>query len=113
MIPVHRVTLSSGKTVLIREFTMKHQELAIKATGNRAGGNELLQKYYMQAELTKQLIVQINDKDVDKVAMEDVTSLFTPVEYNQIQLAVQQISGLGEDIQTPKLEIITDFSGSK
>lgn len=113
VITVHKVTLSTGKSVLLREFKMKQQELAIKATGNRAGSNEMLQKYYMQLELIKQLIVQVNDKDVDKNALEDLDNLFSPVEYNQIQQAVQQISGMGEENLTPKLEIITDYSGSK
>lgn len=110
---VYKVTLSSSKVVLLREFKMYHQELAIKAAGNRAGSNQTLQQFYMMQEIIKALVVQVDGADVDKNKIENLDNYFSVGEIAQIQNFLKQVGGLDEGSQTvPGFELVK-ISGSK
>lgn len=102
---VHKVVLSSGKEVLMRDMKIKYQNLALKAVGSKAGDNNSLLGSMMQQELVKILIVQVDGQAVDPKAMEDLDSLFSYQEYLQIVSFVGQLMG-GNSLGEFKNEIV-------
>ena len=108
---VNKAVLSTGKVVLLRNFRIKHLELALKAVGNRAGKNEALHGMLASSELVKLLVVNIDGKDVNPREMEDLDSVFTMEEYGQIQSVVQQLRGGGggeeQEVFRPKVETVS------
>lgn len=98
-----KVTLGSGKVVHLREYKIKHQELATKAVGNRAGDNKWLFSSMLQKELIKLLIFAVNEKEVSAKDVEDLDSLFTPKEYKQLTLVVLKMAGEDEEMGEPQL----------
>jgi hypothetical protein len=106
---VHKVTLSTGKVVLVRQPKISTFELACKAVGKRAEGNTLLQGAIVSKEVVKLLIAQIDDKPVSHNDLHDLDKVFSPLEYRQLQKVVQQLSGDDEGDNDPKIE--TAISG--
>lgn len=107
---VHKVTLSSGKVVLVREMKIKYQDLAMKAVGKKADDNQMLFASLMQKELMKILILQIEGKTIDKAEIENLDDLFSFQEYTQMSQFMNQVMGGGSlgEFQT---EIV--LTGSK
>lgn len=103
---VHKVKLSTGKEVVLGEFKIRTQELAIKAVGNKAGGNEALRDLYVSQELVKLLLLEVDGQPVDKHRIEDLDSLFNLREFKQVQQSIQRISGMDEEAD-PNVEIVT------
>ena len=103
---VVKVTLSSGKVVLLREMKMKYQTLAIKAVGSKAGDNTALLGLLSQQEVLKQLIVQIDGKTMTAKTMESLDELFSYQDIVQLMNVLGKISGgdMGE-IQTENVII--------
>lgn len=91
--PAHKVTLSSKKVVLIRELKIKHQTLASKAVGNRAGDNSLLMGTLMSQELLKILLISIDNVPVEPAQLEDLDGMFTFVEYQQVTKFIGRLMG--------------------
>jgi hypothetical protein len=106
-----RVTLGTGKTVLLREMKIKHQELAATAAAPRAGDNPMLLAVFMQKELVKILIYAVDDKPVKASDLERLDDLFTIKEYKQVLQAVQQM--MGDDGDMGKLQVEHVVSGVK
>lgn len=90
--PVHKVTLSSGKIVFLRDPKIKHQELAVRAVGNKAS-NQIETALLMQKELVKILVVQINEKAPTPQELEDLDALFSIAEYMQVNQVISQLMG--------------------
>lgn len=89
----HKVVLSTGREVLLREMKIKHQVLASKAIGNRAGDNQLLMATLMQCELLKLLIIEVDGKAPSSTEREDLDSLFSYPEFQQLQKVVGHLMG--------------------
>ena len=107
---VNKVTLSSGKVVLLRDFKIKHYELAVKVAGQKAGNNQMLAAWLMQQELLKMLIVKINDEDIKKTDIESLDNILTAKEHAQLSKVVQQLISEGDegsDAEGPKLEVVS------
>lgn len=90
---VHKITLSTGKVVLLREMKIKYQELAIKAVGNKAGDNQMLFASMVQKELLKILIFQINESKVGDIELADLDKVFSFGEFSQVNRAVEKVVG--------------------
>lgn len=107
---VHKITLGTGKVVLVRDMTLKHQELAMKAVGDKAGENKFLFVALMQRELIKVLIHSVG-KDADSVApvnpieLESLDRLFTVREFTQLGQVIDQLMG-GNDLGEFQTEIV-------
>jgi len=104
---VFKVTLGTGKVVLIRELQIKHQELAAKAAAPSAGDNAMLLAMAMQKEIIKMLLVEIDGKALSANEKENLDKLFTYKEYQQIQKVVQEIGGGSDDMGNFQMEILT------
>jgi len=109
---VHKVTLSSGKVVLLKEMQMKYEEMATQIASSKAGDNLNMTAYYMQAELLKLLIAgysktkEADPKPVSANEMEDLNSLFSYQDISQLRKVVAKL--LGEDsAKEPEIETIS------
>lgn len=108
---VHKVTLSSGKVVLVRDPKIKHQTLAAKAAAPKAGDNNTLLAMYIQQELVKILVAEIDGKAPSLQAMEDLDSIFSVKEYAEMGQVLGKLAGV--DDQMGKFQIETATSGNK
>jgi hypothetical protein len=102
---VFKVTLGSGKVVILRELKIQHQELAAKAAAPRAGDNAMLLAMAMQKEIIKMLLVEIDGHVLSANEKENLDKILSYKEYNQIQKVVQQISG-SDDMGNESMEIV-------
>jgi hypothetical protein len=106
---VHKVVLGSGKEVLLRDFKIKHQEMAIQAVAKRAGDNQLVLGALMQGELIKILVVQVDGKDMRPMELENLDNIFSYQEYSQLCKALAKVMGVddGEDfLQKCQIEVV-------
>jgi hypothetical protein len=101
-----KVTLSSGKVVILREMTMEDQENAAASISSTA--NQIVSGIKMQKELLKLLILEIDGKPVSATDKEKINSLFKVKEFNQLTSYLKQEMG---DEELPKLETL--ISGDK
>jgi hypothetical protein len=108
---VHRVVLSTKKVVMLRDYKLKHNELAMRAVGNRAKDNQQLQGYLVQNELVKILLAEVDGKKPDAAEREDLDKLFTPTEFRQVLKAIEKITGGDEADVDPTIEVVS--SGDK
>ena len=110
---VNKVTLSSGKIVLVREMKIRDQDLAAKAASSRVGDdNKIAIALAMQKELLKLLIVQIGDKKVRPIEMENLDDVFTYQEFRQLTQVLDQLTGGAADMGNAKIEFVSSGSTS-
>jgi hypothetical protein len=102
---VHKVVLSSGKEVLLRDMKIKDQELAAQAAGQRAGENQMAMAMGMQQELIKLLLVQVDGKDIPAPERENLDSLFSYQEYQQVSQVLSKLMGT-EDVGKFQMELV-------
>lgn len=110
----YKIVLYSGKTVLLREFTIKMQELAVQACSKRANGDQLLLSSLMQTEFLKLSLVSINDKEIKGAELENLDALFNYKEFRQVSMVIQKIAGVDEAEEGDvlgKLEVV-NFGGT-
>lgn len=105
-----KVTLSTGKVVLLRSLKIAHFELAIKAVGNRGKGNDMLQQVMTNKELAKILLYSIDGKVMAGADSEDLDAIFSIAEYQQVQRVIGEmagaVSGEGGVDFSPKIESV-------
>jgi hypothetical protein len=105
LLNVYKVTLGTGREVILREMKIKHQELAAKAVGSKAGDNQMLFVTMMQKELLKILLVEVDGKAVTGIQLEDLDSLFTYQEYGQLSRVMGKIMGDESDMGKFQIEL--------
>jgi hypothetical protein len=99
MLAVHKVTLATGKVVLICEPKMRHMKLAEKlANGNMTG-------LVFQEELLKQLIQKVDEQEIKKPDLLDLDELFSLAEIMQLYSFLGKLLG-GGTIQETQSELI-------
>ncbi len=107
VLEVHKVVLSTKKTVVMRDLKIKHQELAAMAAGNRAKGNAYLHALLLQKEILKQIIVEIDGKPLKGIQLEDLDALFTFAEYTQLNKFLMKMMEAGEGEGEYQAELVT------
>lgn len=103
---VIRVTLQTGKVVLLREMQMKYEDLAMRAVGDRAGKNEMLMGKMMQDELMKILIVDVDGKKLTQQELEKLDSVFKYPEIISLRKVMSKLMGV-EETNDPKFELVS------
>jgi len=106
-IMVTKVTLTSGKSVLVKEATVEDMEVATQIAGKIAGDNKAHLGMVIQKELLKRLIVQIDEKILGMSDKERITSMFSLKEYGQISGVVGEIAGMDDSEGKPQTELVT------
>lgn len=106
-----KVTLSTGKVVILRELKISHTELAAQEVAPRANGDANVLQLLMQKALLKNLLIQVDGKDLSAAEREDMDELFSIGEYSQLLKVVQKVSGGDESGKEARLEVVN--SGDK
>ena len=102
---VHKVTLTGGKVVLIRDMQVRDEEIAAQAVQQRAGDNMGTLAIMMQNEIVKNLIMTINDKPVSAIDRESLDKLLSYAEFSQLRKFVGKMMGAGSE--DPKSEFVS------
>ena len=102
---VHKVVLSSGKEVLLKEMKIKYQNLALKAVGNKAGENKALLASMMGQELLKILIFQIDGVAPGPKELENLDDIFSFQDFQEITGVIGKIMG-GDEMGELQTEIV-------
>jgi hypothetical protein len=105
----YQIELSTGKKIVLREFKIKHKNLAAKAASKQGVDGQAFEAV-IQDEILKLLIVNIDGQKVEPSKLEDLDSLFDYSEYQQLMLVIKDM--LGIDVGKPKVTILSD-SGDK
>lgn len=91
---VSKFTLTGGKEVYFREPKISDTDYAAQVAGKQAGpDNQAHLGVLLQKEIVKLLLVRINTKDISVQEKQDIDKLFTYKEYNEVQKAVQMLTG--------------------
>lgn len=103
---VYKVTLGTGKVVLLREMKVRYEDLAIQAAGGKSGKNEMLAQKRVGDEILRLLIVEVDGEKPSKDALEQLDKLFSYKELGQLRKVVGQIAGDSEgELEEPKVEM--------
>lgn len=90
---VYKFTLNTGKVIYLREPEIGDTEHATKIAGKEAGPeNAAHLAVLFQREMTKLLLVQIDDKKLSLQEKQQINSLFTFREYKQVTAAVKKVA---------------------
>jgi hypothetical protein len=103
---VAKVTLSSGKIVLLRELRITDTEVAAQKVASRSQGDGNVLQVLMQKALLQLVLVQIDGKPVSETDKEDMNSLFNLQEYTQLLKVLQKMSGGDEMGKEVKIETV-------
>jgi hypothetical protein len=99
-INAHKVTLSTGKVVILRDPQINDQETAMQVAAPRAKDNPMLMVSFAQKEMLKLLILEVDGKAPSKIELEQLGKMFTLPEYNQLQAYLGKMAagdaGMGE-----------------
>lgn len=101
---VNKVTLDSGKVVLLRNLEIRHYRQAAEAAAHRANNNNLIFNLYVQDEILKLLMISIDGKSLTDLEKESFDKLFTAKDYNQLMLIIAEIIGKAN---RPKVELVS------
>jgi hypothetical protein len=93
MVNAHKVTLGSGKVVVLRDPEINDQETAMQIAAPRAKDNPMLMVTLAQKEMLKLLILEIDGKQPSKIELEQLGKLFSLGEYNQLSQFVGKMAG--------------------
>jgi len=104
---VTKVTLSTGKVILLKEPTVDDMEVAGQLAGKIAGDNQAQLGMALQKELLKRILVQINEKKLGLADKEGINSLFSLREYSQTMKVVKELTGMDEAEGKPQMEVVT------
>jgi len=109
---VHKVTLSSNKEVILRDFKIKHQEMAMQNVAKKAGDSALLMGGLLQSELLRLLIVQIDGKPVRGIELENLDNLFSYQEYMQLLMVMKKLMGTEDNDELGKFQLeVVNYGG--
>lgn len=92
-----RITLSTGKIVLIRVLQIKHMEQAEQLAGAIAGMKFI-------KEMIKLLVVKIDDKMIKPAQLENLDALFSIKEYMEVTQVVGNF--IGAETKAPQVETV-------
>ena len=91
---VTKFTLNTKKVVYFREPEIGDSEHAMRIAGKDAGPeNQGLLSVLFQKEMTKLLLVKVDDKTLSLTEKQNLKALFTFREWSQVQKAVQAVVG--------------------
>lgn len=113
---VHKFTLTTGKTLVLREPEIADLEFSAQVTGTKAKDNQLHAQVLIQKELFRLLLVEVDGKKLSAIEKERLFSrgdkTFSLVEYSQGLKAVQMITGTDAEVGNPTVEVMVGKSHS-
>ncbi len=100
-----KVTLTTGKVVLIRDMKVSDSEAAAQEVAPRSNGDANVLQVLAQKALVKRLVVAVDDKALSMTEKEDIDGLFSIREYNQVLTAIKKMTG-DDGGNEPRLEVV-------
>lgn len=92
-IPVCKFTLSTGKTIYLREPEIGDTEHATRIAGSEAGPeNQAYLMVLFQKEMIKLLLVQVDNKKLTLQEKQQIKNIFNFKEYAQVCKAVKHLT---------------------
>lgn len=102
---VVKITLSSGKEVLIRESDLKDEEIATKNAGKKAGENLMSMGMMYITEMTKLLIVSVDGHEpTANERLNLVPKLLSTKDFKQVRKVVGKLEG--EESAEPQIDFV-------
>lgn len=93
---VVKITLKSGKVVLLREPKIQDIETATQIAGKEAGDNQALLSITLQKEMLRKLLVAVDGKELSKSDKLQLDKLFKVPEYLRLTNIVQKLMDDGQ-----------------
>lgn len=106
-----KVTLSTGKTVLLRESKISHQTLASRSIEGKTK-DPLVFTVMLNEAMIRLLVHSINDKPVHAKDLINLDNVFNAREYREINQVVAKLAGSDDPLE-PAVETVTLTSGDK
>jgi hypothetical protein len=100
-----KVTLGTGKVVILKQLEVGDQEKALEALGSNVSTNPILAGAKAQVELLKMLLVAVDGKELTGNEKEFLKNLFSVGEYSQL---IEVIGKMGEAEGKPQVELLTE-----
>jgi hypothetical protein len=105
-INAHKVTLGTGKVVILREPEINDQEIAMQLAAPKGKDSPMLLVTFAQKELMKLLILEIDGKRPSKIELEQMSKLFTLAEYNQLATYLGKMAGGSDGMGESQSELV-------
>lgn len=105
-IMVHKITLPTGKTVIIKDVDIGDEEMAAKIAMKNGGDSGAGAGYFLVNELTKMLILEIDGK---KLSGTDKTMIKRFLSYQEFTLVRNAVGKLMTGEETAQPTITTEF----
>ncbi len=106
----YELKLTSGKKVVVREPSIKDQDLAAEMVSSRAGDNAMAFAMMLQTEIMKMLIVSINGKVLSGIEKDQLDKHFEYTEYSELQLGIKEILG---EVKKPQISLVKEKESGK
>lgn len=108
-----KVTLPSGKVVLLREMKVRFEDLALKSVGNKAGKNEMYSQKLVGDEMLKLLLISVDGKKPAPLELENIDEMFAYRDIIALRKVVHKITGAEEgETQALDIEMVKSESGA-
>lgn len=101
-----KVTLKSGKVVILREMKIADHHLAAKQVKTK--DNQIAATLELQDALLKLLILEVGGHKKDHSQKNDLDKLFTVAEYSQLLKVVQKLTGEDASGEEPVVEMLAE-----
>ncbi len=101
---VNKVTLDSGKIVVLANLEIRHYRQAAESAAHRANNNQLLFNLYVQDEILKVLLISIDEKILSAGEKEMIDKNFSTTDYNQLMSVIVNLIG---KTNPPKVELVS------
>jgi 3,4-dihydroxy-2-butanone 4-phosphate synthase len=108
-VAVHKVTLKTGKIVIVKDLDMRDEENATLIASKKAVDQPMAFSIFFLNELTKLLILEIDTVKITANDKLQIERLLTRAEFNQVRQAVGSL--MGEDQALPQIE--TEVTGAQ
>jgi hypothetical protein len=102
---VHKITLPTGKVVLLKDIEMRDEEFAARAAAKKSGDSAMGMGYAMHNELLKVLIVEVDGKKLSASDKEQLGKFLSYKEFVMVRKVLEKL--MGETEAEPTVEFVT------
>ena len=100
----HKLTLSSGREVILEEMSIAHEDRATEMLSSRYKDNPTMVIFGAAKELMKMLVLQIDGKPLTAIQSEQIDTVLDRTEYKQVEAYINKMRSI--DAPLPEAEAI-------
>lgn len=101
---VNKVTLSTGRVVILKELEMRDDENATLLAAKKAGDSPLAFSIFMLTELTKILVLEIDGKKLTAQDKLQIDKTLSRQEFQEVRQVVGKL--MGDPSTLPTIEAV-------